>query len=407
MKAPPGSFVVGEGKYRVTVYAPGPGNVADRWRLDWAQGGKRQGTTAKDVVAATAKANEMAGILSRQYGDRAGQPVTAMVAAYLDPDTRMSHWGESHDADQKNNMKRFVAFVGASKKCKDLTTVDIHAFINSIEALSSKKHLATAVKGLITWGHKKEWIITPPDVLLADVGYAITKAKGAKKRGSVVEYIDRDSLPTHKDVAELGRQMAIAGKDYRWELMANLAAYTGIRLGELIQLSPENFDLKAGTISITEQCLDVAGKKSLAAPKNDSVRTTVYPTKTPEGYPLAKMVEKRIKEANATGAKKLQDGSRRVLMFPDSRGGWISHGPFGTNTRRPAQEAAAWKKDTDGQFVWTWHTLRHVFCSWLIFEMKKDVLAVSKAAGHKSVMTTLTMYVNTNDEAMKKLREGL
>jgi integrase len=399
-------YAVGEGKYRVMVYAPTPG-AANRWRLKWRDGAKEGSSTAKDQTAAFDKAGEVAGKLKRRHGDRAGQPVTAMVAAYLDPDTRMIRWGDGHSKDQEHNMRRFTTAIGPAKKCKDLTNDDILRFVESITAASSKKHLARAVSGLITWGHKKEWVVTTPDVLLADIGYAITKGKGVKTAGSVVEYIDRDSLPSHIDVAELGRQMAITGGDYRWELMANLAAYTGVRLGELIHLTPADFDTKAGTITISEQCLDVAGKKKLATPKNNSVRTTIYPTKTPGGYPLAKMIEKRIKEANAAGSKKLQNGHMRVLMFPDSRGGWISHGPFGTNIRRPAQEAAGWKKDTDGQFIWTWHTLRHVFCTWLIFELKKDVLAVSKAAGHKSVMTTLTMYVNTNDEAMKKLREGL
>jgi integrase len=402
-------YAVGEGKYRVMVYGPAPGNVANRWRITWTKGGKRQDTTAKDKAAASAKADEVAGSLKRRYGQRAGQSVEAMAAAYLDPETRMIHWGEGHTKDQSHNMRRFIKFVGADKKCKDITNDDLIRFITSIQSDSSRKHLAVAVSSLITWGHKKEWVLTSPDVLLSDVRYA-TKGKQDKpaaKRGAVVQYIDRDLLPTHKDVSELGKQMAITGKNYRWELMANPAAYSGIRLGELIHISPEDFDTKAGTISITEQCLDVNGKKSLAAPKNDSVRTTIYPTKTPEGYPLAKMIERRIKEANATGARRLLDGSSRVLMFPDSRGGWISQGSFGTHIRRPAQGALGWKKGPDGKFIWKWHTLGHNFCSWLIFEMKKDVLAVSKAAGHKSVMTTLTMYVNTNDESMRQLREGL
>jgi integrase len=399
-------YAIGEGKYRVVVYSPTPGTV-NRWRLKWRDGSNEGSSTAKDRPSAFDKADEIAAKLKRRHGDRAGQPVTALVDAYLDPNTRMIHWGEGHTKDQEHNMRRFVTFIGPTKKCKDLSNDDILRFVESITAVSSKKHLASAVSGLISWGHKKEWVITTPDVLLADVGYATTKAKGAKKAGNIVEYIDRDSLPSHKAVAELGRQMAIAGGDYRWELMANLAAYTGIRLGELIHLSPDDFDTKAGMLTISEQCLDVGGKKKLALPKNDSMRTTVYPTKTPEGYPLAKMIKKRIQEAEATGAKKLQNGHMRVLMFPNSRGQWISHGPFGTNIRRPAQEAAGWKKDTYGRFIWSWHTLRHVFCSWTIFEMKKDVLTVSKAAGHKSVITTLTMYVNTNDEAMKKLREGL
>jgi integrase len=404
-------YAVGEGKYRVLIYGPPAGSNANRWRLDWVQGGKRKGSTAKDKASAFMKADEVAGQLKRKYGERAGQSVEAMAAAYLDPETRMRHWGENHADDQKYNMRRLINFIGTNKKCKDLTSDDLHAFIDSIAGVPSKEHLATAVKGLITWGHKREWIITSPDVLLADLGYAVSKGKKRDKtdirKSAVVEYIDRSLLPTHKNVAAFAKQMAITGKNYRWELMANLAAYSGIRLGEIMSLEPENFDTKAGTISVTTQVLDVGGRKKLAPPKNNSVRTTIYPTKTPEGYPLAKMIDRRIKEVRAEGAKKIQDGSKAMLLFPDSEGGWLSQGPFGTNIRRPAQAAVGWKKDKEGNFLWKWHTFRHLFCSWLIFEEKKDVLAVSKAAGHKSVMTTLAMYVNTNDESIRLLREGL
>jgi integrase len=400
-------YLVGEGKYRVMIYAP-TASTANRWRLKWKDGGKDGSSTAKDKVAAFDKAGEVAARLKRRHGQRANLPLTDLVDAYLDPNTRMIAWGKGHADDQEHNFKRFTTHLGAAKKCKDVSNDDILSFINSIASKSSRKHLMVAVSGLLTWAYPREWIITNPDSLMAGAGYTATKKVASKDAKSVrlVTYIDRKSLPSHKDVDALAKAMAITGGNWRYELLTNLAAYSGVRLGELINLSPSDFSILTRSIHITSQCLDVGGKKSLSLPKNASARHTIYPTKTPEGYPLAKMVAKRIKEAEAEGPKKLQDGTRVTLMFPAYRGGWISHGSFGTNIRRPAQVAAGWKKQPNGKFLWTWHTLRHVFCSWLIYDAGKDVRDVSKSAGHKSVLTTISMYVNTDDDVLKRLGQG-
>ena len=101
---------------------------------------------------------------------------------------------------------------------------------------------------------------------------------------------------------------------------------------------------------------------------------------------------------------KLQDGSRRLLLFPNEKGGWQSGSNFGRRIRRPAQEAAGWPK-VGGKFIWTHHSLRHVFCSYYIFDRKADVRDVSIAAGHKSYMTTMDMYVGQSKGALDRLRK--
>ena len=101
---------------------------------------------------------------------------------------------------------------------------------------------------------------------------------------------------------------------------------------------------------------------------------------------------------------KLQDGSHRRLLFSNQEGGWLCPSAFGTRIRRPAQEKAGWPKDVNGKYVWNFHSLRHVFCTYYFFDLKKDIRDISIAAGHASYLTTLEMYVGNVDGALERLR---
>jgi hypothetical protein len=55
---------------------------------------------------------------------------------------------------------------------------------------------------------------------------------------------------------------------------------------------------------------------------------------------------------------------------------------------KPAYLAAGWR-DRDGNGRWTWHSLRHVFCT--SFTWKLEATDVSRMAGHSSYRITLDM----------------
>ena len=142
---------------------------------------------------------------------------------------------------------------------------------------------------------------------------------------------------------------------------------------------------------------DVGGRQVRALPIREKQRTTIYPRITPEGYDLQKMLAKRVAEVVELGNQK--DG--RILLFPALRGGWINHGNFGI-MRRKAQELAGWPKDGD-EYRWDFRSLRHVFCSYYMFELNKDARDVSVAAGHENVATTLRMYAGPTAGALDRL----
>jgi hypothetical protein len=50
------------------------------------------------------------------------------------------------------------------------------------------------------------------------------------------------------------------------------------------------------------------------------------------------------------------------------------------NVLKPAYRAAGWR-DAGGSGEWTWHSLRHVFCTTVLFTWKLDATDVSRMAG--------------------------
>ena len=53
---------------------------------------------------------------------------------------------------------------------------------------------------------------------------------------------------------------------------------------------------------------------------------------------------------------------------------------------------------------WTWHSLRHVFCTTALFTWKLDATDVSRMAGHTNYRVTLDMYVGTTAGVLDRAR---
>ena len=68
-----------------------------------------------------------------------------------------------------------------------------------------------------------------------------------------------------------------------------------------------------------------------------------------------------------------------------------------------AYREAGWR-DADGNGKWTWHSLRHVFCTTALFTWKLDATDVSRMAGHANYRITLDMYVGTTAGVLDRAR---
>jgi integrase len=182
--------------------------------------------------------------------------------------------------------------------------------------------------------------------------------------------------------------------------MANAAAYTGLRQGELFALTIPQVDQDARVITVDRKVIEVAGHLYVEPPKRRKHRATIYPARTPAGYPLAAKLAERIAQARAS-----QDAGANPLglVFPSPRGGHWRSSNFDRRVLAPAYLTAGWR-DHAGNGTWTWHSLRHVFCTTALFTWKLDATDVSRMAGHANYRITLDMYVGTTAGILDRAR---
>jgi hypothetical protein len=67
----------------------------------------------------------------------------------------------------------------------------------------------------------------------------------------------------------------------RDELMANTAAYGGLRWGELTALTTGQIDQVGRVITVDRKVVEIAGHLYVEAPKNRKMRRTIYPRVLP------------------------------------------------------------------------------------------------------------------------------
>jgi integrase len=138
---------------------------------------------------------------------------------------------------------------------------------------------------------------------------------------------------------------------------------------------------------VDRKVIEVAGHLYTEAPKGRKSRRTIYPRNTPAGYPLAERLNTRIEQAHA----EQEEGTNPLgLVFPSPTGKLSRASNFNRTVLKPAYLAAEWR-DPNGNGAWTWHSLRHVFCTTALFKWKLEATDVSCMAGHANVRTTLLM----------------
>lgn len=140
--------------------------------------------------------------------------------------------------------------------------------------------------------------------------------------------------------------------------------YTGIRIGELMALTPSDFDFKAQTLSITKS-LRMVGKEAVISPPKTAKSTRIV---TMPGFLCAALEEYQGKLYGLT------EGSR---LFPYSRA-------FYTKELAKGADRAGVKRIR-------LHDLRHSHAS-LLIEIGTPPLLVAERLGHDSVETTLNTY---------------
>jgi integrase len=216
--------------------------------------------------------------------------------------------------------------------------------------------------------------------------------------GETLLYVVPAEIPSRADVASLGQ--ALGRRAPLYELMVSFAAYSGLRWGELVALTAGQISEAGRLVTADQKVIEIRGHLYVEPPKGRKRRRTIYPRRTPAGYPLAQLISRRIAEAGAEQAAGRNEGG---LMFPSPTGKYWRSSNFNRQVLKEAYLATGWRRP-DGTSRWTWHSLRHVFCTTALGAWGIEVADVSRLAGHANSRVTLEMYVGSVAGALERAR---
>jgi integrase len=395
-----GSGQVIELECGITVYPAR--SEGGRWRAVWYEAGERQQCEAPTEEKLTPKLEK---VTERLQADAPNmrRPGADLIAHYLDPDRLpvQDRWSRKHADTQRRLCQRFAAPVIATVTCQDIKTEHTQKIVNAAPTAGEGDRVRRMISALITAGIDAGYLTSPR---LAKVhwqaGDRALPAPVVSVAGESALWVDPAEIPSGDDVAMLGKALAVGVHGERDELMANTAAYSGLRWGELAALTIAQVDQGARVITVDRKVVEVAGRLYVEAPKNRKHRRTIYPRRTPAGYPLAERLAARIEAARAE-----QDAGTNSLglVFPSPRGKYWRSSNFDRRILAQAYLAVGWR-DADGNGSWTWHSLRHVFCTTALFTWKLDPTDVSRMAGHANYRITLDMYVGATAGVLDRAR---
>ncbi len=159
--------------------------------------------------------------------------------------------------------------------------------------------------------------------------------------------------------------------DDRYATLVRLAAYTGMRAGEICALRVGRVDLAAGRITVAESVTEVPGLGlHFSEPKTYERRSVTLPAFL--GEELAKHLVMRPDDPGA-------------LVFTSPEGSTLNHKNFYRRHFKPAVAAAGLPAEM------RFHDLRHT-CAALCIALGAHPKAIQERLGHSSITVTLDRY---------------
>ena len=388
--------------FGILVYPPETGG--EPWRAVFTENGQRrfrQGATEAKLAAKLEKLRE------RLQADAANmeRPGADLIAHYLNPDRLPAgqRWSRKHAHTQRRLCERFAAPVIGAVTCQDIETWHTQQIVNAAPTAGEGNRVHGMLSALVAAGIEGGYLTSPRLAMVHwKAGDRTLPAQRVTVSGESALWVDPAEIPSGSDIGKLGRALAAGRHGERDELMASTAAYSGLRWGELTALTTGQVDQAGRVITVDRQVVEVAGHLYTEAPKCRKYRKTIYPRRTPDGYPLAEKLAARIEQARAEHEAGINPLG---LIFPSPTGKHWRSSNFNRNVLKRAYLAIGWR-DADGNGKWTWHSLRHVFCTTALFTWKLDPTDVSCMAGHANVRTTLLMYVGTTAGVLDRARQA-
>jgi hypothetical protein len=257
-------------EYGITVYPAREGR--DRWRAVWYENGKRRQCEAVSEERLAARLEKATERLAAD-APKMEHTGTDLIAHYLDPDRLPAdrRWSRKHAHTQRRLCERFAAPVIGNVACQDIKTSRMQQVVNAAPTAKEGARVHGMISALVGAGIEGGYLA---NLRLAKVHWQAAGRPLPPPRVSVAGesglLVDHAEIPSAGDVERLGKGLAAGRHGDRDELMANVAAYSGLRWGEIAALTVPQVDTVARVITVDRKVVEVAGHLYVEAPKNAS-----------------------------------------------------------------------------------------------------------------------------------------
>ena len=165
---------------------------------------------------------------------------------------------------------------------------------------------------------------------------------------------------------------------YSYAVATYIGYYLGLRIGEILALEKEDFDLDGGFVEVHRKVESIAlRKKDQFA--TERMKTKGSKAKLPVPKPLIEILE-------AWFAYDPFD-----LVCPDANGDYILQAVYRKHCRKAGDKIG---------IDFHPHLLRHTYVS-MIVASGADIKTASKLARHSNIQTTLQVYTHSSDQSKK------
>jgi integrase len=182
-----------------------------------------------------------------------------------------------------------------------------------------------------------------------------------------------------KRALEMDELLRLAEHCGDYKVMVLLAGLTGIRWAELIALTPNDFDFKEKTVSISKSNSEVNGVFHLVSTKSGKARI----------LPIPDLILGDLRQMVVSTPS-------GETVFRSAKGLPLRKSNFARNVFKPALK----KAQLDSVRI---HDLRHTAIT-LLVSGGADILAISRVAGHSKPSTTLNVYAHDLDSSTESIR---
>ena len=378
---------VWETDHGVTLYEPT--NARPYYRLTWytPEGARQAASGGKDRDQAWAKAWDIDAQLAAAVADPSGRIVNDLLNAWLP--AAKKEYSDLHWDKYLRMAQRFISPLLGQHSAWTLTREAIKSVLDAPDAESAKRHTRNTLGAMLTWGHENGWVEQPYGHFFPRRARTAKQQQG-RQHGETVQYIRPELRPSPDACKALADAMRTAGGKMLGEqlwLMVAAAASCGLRQGELFAARTDRLRPASGEWIIDQQVVRVKkappgaelllvdeeldddeegdpaevaaldgaadGTVRITPPKWGRTRATILPPSTIWGEPFAEPLMRYA-------------ATRDGLLFPAARGGFLHPSNFARDYLSSARVAAApaWSRP------WTWHSLRHAFCTDLLARVR-------------------------------------